>query len=123
MALKEFVEYLNDNKYNLQFICNYHAASIDFLDVTLWGCLLTGSVICKTYQKPYSKNAKLLVTSCHPTHNFKAIPVGEFTTARKNCSTEELFYKKCNVIKKRLLKRGFPVWSIEHGRRIAGARN
>lgn len=73
-----------------------------FLDIILQRDAVTGEVVNKTYLKACAGNATILVDNCYPSYTIKAIPIGEFIRAWRNCSAEDIFMEKCDVISQRL---------------------
>ncbi|XP_040277323.1 uncharacterized protein LOC120992413 [Bufo bufo] len=117
-AIPDFARYLDQNTYNLRFTQAYHPTTIHFLDLTLSG--VAGEVVLtETYRKEVSGNTILKANSHHPLHTIKSIPVGEFTRARRNCSTEKAFDRECIEVWKRLQMRDYPQWMLHRGLKIA----
>lgn len=56
--------------------------------------------------------------SHHPRHTLKAIPVGELTRAKRNCSSDENYIREANRICTSLKSRGYPDWVLHRAKNI-----
>ncbi|OCT58568.1 hypothetical protein XELAEV_18002002mg [Xenopus laevis] len=103
-AFLDFVKALNSNDFNLRFTHTFHSTSIDFLDLKLTGkgCKIE-SMVTDT------GNSLLRADSCHPSHVFKAVPMGQFQRLRRNCSTDKEFVMQAVKLRDRFLERGYPL--------------
>uniref|UniRef100_A0A803JQE7 Reverse transcriptase domain-containing protein n=1 Tax=Xenopus tropicalis TaxID=8364 RepID=A0A803JQE7_XENTR len=104
-TFSQFVDHLNNNELNLKFTSNFSSTNITFLDLELRG--FGTHIETDTYRKPCSGNSLLRADSCHPSHLFKGIPLGQFLRLRRNCSTDEAFVKQACLLRDRFLERGY----------------
>lgn len=121
-AIPSFMDYLNDNPYNLRFTAEHHQFTINFLDLTLTG--VHDEVIgTATFRKTTFGNSILRANSHHPLYTIKSIPVGELIRARRNCNSEASFAKECEIVTARFLNRGYPLWMLSRAEKIARSKN
>lgn len=103
-AIPALTQYLNCNPLNLKFVLSAQGDNIHFLDLCLTGTLLEG-VRSTSFRKPTAGNAILHFNSFHP---LKAIPVGELSRIRRNCSDQVDFSNEAAQTTDRLKNRGYP---------------
>lgn len=102
----QFLNYINDNEFNLRFTMVYNQSEINFLDLTLEGT--NGGVInIAPYRKPTATNATLMATSCHPQHVMANIPVGELVRYKRNTTLTKVYQKHQFEVCERLKQRGY----------------
>lgn len=61
------------------------------------------------FRKNSSGDSLLRADSCHPSHVFKAVPIGQFQCLRLNCSTDNEFMLQSIDLRDRFLARGSPL--------------
>lgn len=80
---------------------------VNFLNLNIRLCKLTGSLIFSIYYKPTNTFSYLLNSSNHPSHIFDNIPFGLFYNAKRICSDFHDFLFHSRKIFSNLLNRGF----------------
>jgi hypothetical protein len=80
---------------------------VNFLNLNISLCNLTGKLIYSIYIKPTNVFSYLLTTSNHPKHIFKNIPYGLFLTIRRICTNFSDFLYFSRKLHFHLLKRGY----------------
>jgi len=80
---------------------------VNFLNLNIRLCKLTGSLIFSIYYKPTYTFSYLLNSSNHPCHIFDNIPFGLFYNAKRICSDFHDFLFHSRKIFSNLLHRGF----------------
>lgn len=73
----------------------------------------------KTFRKPTAANTLLQASSDHPKSLIKAIPVGQFLRARRNCSDPDDFIAESKDLYNRFRERGYSHSCIREARRRA----
>lgn len=121
-AIQEFADYLNNNPFNLRFVLSAHGQEISFLDLNLKG-IHGQPVISSTFRKPTAGNTILHYNSSHPKHTLKAIPVGELTRAKRNCTDPAQYEIEETQICSRLSTRGYPSWVLNQAKNIVSKKN
>lgn len=112
-AVPDLGYYMNDNVLGLRFTLNHDTHNIYFLDLHLQGNGTNQVVESSTYRKELSKNTILSARSCHPPHTIRAIPIGELTRAKRNCSSIEGYTEERNKVCERLKDRDYPDWILK----------
>lgn len=104
--LQEFMSLLNDNLFNLRFTFTAHQQQISFLDLTIQ---ITPDLTLSTdlYRKPSTGNTILHATSSHPQFLVDSIPFAQYLRLKRNCTSEEDFFKQAKQLRDRLLCRGY----------------
>ncbi|KAM4053830.1 matrix metalloproteinase-21-like [Anomaloglossus baeobatrachus] len=116
-AVQDFIFYLNNNVFNLEFKVQHSHNTTQFLDLTLEGKMFS-KISTKTYRKQIAGNTILHATSHHPAHTIKAIPLGEIIRANRNCNTPDSYSVELNNIETRLQARGYKNWMITRAKKI-----
>jgi len=80
---------------------------VNFLQLNIRLCKLTGSLIFSLYYKPTNTFSYLLTCSNHPSHIFENIPHGLIYNAKRICSEFHDFLFHTRKIFSNLLKRGY----------------
>lgn len=95
----------------LKFFAEFDNVFIKFLDLQLKGNIMDKSINTVTYRKEVAGNTIVSAKSCHPLQTIKAIPCGEMTRAKINCSvTSEL---EMNTVCDRLKTWGCATWMLD----------
>ena len=89
----------------IKFEVNISEHSVNFLDVTI--SLKDGKLITSLYTKPTNAHLYLNWNSSHPQHVLKNIPKGQFIRIKRICSEKNDFEKYANILKHKLVKRGY----------------
>lgn len=76
------------------------------------GNLITSKVDTVTFRKDTAGNTTLNASSCHPLHTVKAVPMGELTRVKRNCSSVESFEDERMNVCNKLKERGYPQWML-----------
>ena len=79
--------------------------SINFLDVNI--TLTNGRLSTSLYFKPTDSHLYLDNSSCHPEHEIKNIPKGQFLRLRRICSDITDFIRECNRYIAYFIARGY----------------
>lgn len=103
--LQRFLEKLDKNPWGIKTTHKYSKKEVHFLDVTLY--VKDNTLQSELFRKDTAANSILRADSCHPRHNIRNIPKGEFLRTRRNCSEDEVFEKQGQEIITRLSERGY----------------
>ena len=103
--LHKFVDHLNSCHNRIKFTMDQSPSKIDFLDTTVK--LADNTLSTELYTKPTSSLSYLKRDSCHAPHVFSALPHGEFTRIRRNCSDLESFDRHALRILQAFKQRGY----------------
>lgn len=104
--LQPFLHKLNQNNFHLNFTMTWDQSSTTFLDVTIYkdeNGLLSSSL----YRKPMAGNSILHASIFHPQALISSIPYSQYLRIRRNCSDNEVFKREADLLKARLLARGY----------------
>lgn len=88
----------NENYLSLKFSCTWIEDRVALLDLTLRGDF-TGKVITLLYRKPLAGNTILGANRCCPKRTFCAIPMGDYSRAKRAYSTVQDSGWEVGVIK------------------------
>ncbi|XP_031751078.1 uncharacterized protein LOC116408410 [Xenopus tropicalis] len=105
-----FVDKININDLNLKFTYEFHKQTISFLDLSL--TIRNTRIDTSIFRKTCSGNSLLRADSCHPSHLFKGIPLGQFIRLRRNCNTDKAFLEQSLLLRDRFLERGYTHHSL-----------
>lgn len=105
-TLLEYIAWFNSSDINLKFTENFSTTEVEFLDILISGCSSTLEV--SFFRKPMAINTILQHQSYHPSSQKDSIPFGEFLRVRRNCTNMKDLNKHGELLKKRLLDRGYP---------------
>ena len=103
--LKIFVDYLNNLHSTIKFTSSHSPSSIPFLDVMV--SVKDGSIETDLYTKRTDKHQYLLVSSCHPQHTKRAIPLSLALRLRRICSNPDNYKLRTNELIDYLANRGY----------------
>ncbi|OCT70436.1 hypothetical protein XELAEV_18037355mg [Xenopus laevis] len=103
--LKGFLNYVNDNPYDIKFTMQCHANQIDFLDLTFY--VENNIIMSKLYRKKIAGNTILRKDSYHPLHTVKSIPYAQLMRIYRNCTDEGVFAQQAKEECNRLRSRGY----------------
>ena len=78
---------------------------VNFLDVTI--SIVDGFLVTDLYVKPNTKNQLLMPTSAHPSNVTRSSVFSLALRLRRICCTEDLFEKRAEEQKQKLLERGY----------------
>ncbi|XP_073516867.1 uncharacterized protein [Phyllobates terribilis] len=104
----------------LHFLNN--TSGVYFLDLEIR--IVGGSLVTKLYRKSTATNSLLHYQSFHPRNLRDSIPVGQFSRAKRNCTTQDDFKTEASNLTTRFRERGYPksIISKAHQRIIAKPR-
>lgn len=114
---EKFVDFINENPFNLRFTHVFDVSVTNFLDLTLTGDMEKGITITP-YRKPSSTNSTLMADSCHPRHVVKNVPLGELIRRKRHCSGPVTFSEVEKDTRSRLKARKYPIWSLDRASKI-----
>ena len=103
--LLKFKNHLNTRHDRVKFTMSYSPAQLEFLDTLVK--LTNNKLSTELYTKPTSSLSYLKRESCHAPHVFSALPHGEFTRVRRNCSDLESFDRHAIKILAAFKNRGY----------------
>ena len=103
--LKVFVDYPNNLHSTIKFTCSHSPSNIPFLDIMV--SVKDGSIETDVYTKPTDKHQYLLVSSCHPQHDKRAIPFSLALRLRRICSNPDNYKLRTNELIDYLANRGY----------------
>lgn len=86
--LKQYLENLQHNSYNLKFTYNYSQERITFLDIEIY-VNEVGNLCSTIYRKPTAGNTLLHATGSHPKPLVNSIPYSQYHRLKRNCTQEE----------------------------------
>ena len=109
--LLQFLKWLNEQHEAIKFTWNYGKSQIPYLDVSL--SIVDGRLVTDLHVKPTDANMLLPFHSSHSRHCMRSIPFGQSLRLRRICSTDELFHKRSEGLKQKLMKRGYPKTLLE----------
>ena len=89
-----------------EFTFESNEENINFLDVNI--NLSKGHLMTNMYLKPTDCYQYLDYSSSHPNHIKRSIVYSQSLRARRLCSLESNFLKRCTKMKSWFLKRGYP---------------
>lgn len=104
--LHKFIDFININEFNLSFTMSHSTTEITFLDV-LVKKQPDGSLSSQLFRKPTAGNSLLHATSFHPKPLLASITYSQYLRVRWNCSDDITFKKEADMLRKRLLERGY----------------
>lgn len=104
--LDTFIEWLNLGDPNLRFTGQYSKDVINFLDISIKN--VEGNLAVELFTKKTDKNTLLHYKSFHPQSQRDNIPFGQFLRLRRNCSSINDFNTHAEVLKEKLMNRGYP---------------
>ncbi|CAH2306489.1 Hypothetical predicted protein [Pelobates cultripes] len=101
----DYVNFLNDNEYNLVFTPIWNKDEINFLDL----CLSHDSshIKSKCFFKPTDGNGFVHRRSGHYEPWLRGIAKSQFTRLRRNCSDKQDFFAQSLHVKRKLTDRGY----------------
>ena len=92
---------------------------VNFLQLNIKLCKLTGSLIFSLFYKPTNTFSYLLTCSNHPSHIFENIPHGLIYNAKRICSEfHDFLFHTRGFQKKKFRTRCLPLWSLFWPERI-----
>ncbi|XP_077134800.1 uncharacterized protein LOC143788791 [Ranitomeya variabilis] len=104
--LQIFIDFLNDNVFNIFLTFSCSSSSVSFLDLNIM--CRNGNLTTCLYRKPTATNSLLEFRSFHPSHTKKGIPIGQFLRSRRNCTLDVDFKKEAQDLTRRFQKRTYP---------------
>ncbi|XP_073537706.1 uncharacterized protein [Phyllobates terribilis] len=118
----DFVDRLNVNDFNIHLTHCISSSAVYFLDLEIR--IVGGSLVTKLYRKSTATNSLLHYQSFHPRNLRDSIPVGQFSRAKRNCTTQDDFKTEASNLTTRFRERGYPksIISKAHQRIIAKPR-
>ncbi|XP_073518019.1 uncharacterized protein [Phyllobates terribilis] len=118
----DFVDRLNVNDFNIHLTHCISSSVVYFLDLEIR--IVGGSLVTKLYRKSTATNSLLHYQSFHPRNLRDSIPVGQFSRAKRNCTTQDDFKTEASNLTTRFRERGYPksIISKAHQRIIAKPR-
>jgi hypothetical protein len=110
-----FIEYTNNIDKNLRYTFEISDTKIVFMDLEIYKgprFKETGVLDLKLHFKPTNTFQYLSTDSCHPSHVFKGIVIGEISRARRNTSSEVEFIRIRDHMVQKFLARNYPEHKI-----------
>ncbi|XP_040212985.1 uncharacterized protein LOC120943646 [Rana temporaria] len=104
--LYQFIDILNVNERNLKFTFTASSDQVTFLDLTILKDG-DGRITSSLFRKETAGNTLLHATSAHPTNLLKSIPYAQYLRLRRNCTMTKDFLLQANLLRQRLLLRGY----------------
>uniref|UniRef100_A0A8C5LSF6 Reverse transcriptase domain-containing protein n=1 Tax=Leptobrachium leishanense TaxID=445787 RepID=A0A8C5LSF6_9ANUR len=105
ISLRNFVESLNTNEYNLKFTSNINKQTIDFLDLTIY--IKNGKIETKTFFKDTDTNTAIDKRSSHAAYWLNNIPKSQLIRLKRNCSEQSIFQAQAEDILERYQSKGY----------------
>ena len=103
--LNSFIDNIKKMHPTIKFTAYWSKTSTNFLDVTV--SITKGIIETDLYVKPNDSHQYLLPSFCHLFYCKKGIPYSQPLRLNRICSNNEFFDKRCNVLQKYLLERGY----------------
>lgn len=100
--LKEFVQLLNTNQFNLHFTFTFDNCSISFLDLNI-SKNISGQLVTDLSCKPTAGYTLLHASSSHPRPLIRSIPYTKYLRLRRNCTEDGDFCKQADALRECLL--------------------
>lgn len=116
------MSHLNNNSLNIKLAYKHGRRNMDLLDVQ-FHVDDNGFVISDLFRKSTATNSVLHVSSGHPSHLIRNIPVGQHLRIWKICSTEMFFEQRANELKQRFSERGYPTSTLTKAYKRVKASN
>ena len=110
--LLEFFRNINGIHRTIKFEPNYSTSEINFLDTVVYKNQ-SGILQTKLYQKPTDRTNLLHFKSAHPTATKTSIIYSQALRIKRICSEEHEMRHQFNVLKSKLLKRGYDSITID----------
>ena len=104
--LNQFLDWLNTIHPRIKSTAKHGQKDIPCLDVNL--NIVDGRLTTDLYRKNTDANMMLPFNSCHPRHCARGIPFGQILRLRRICSDDTAFVRRCQDIKAKLKRRGYP---------------
>ena len=107
--LLDFMDGLNDQHSTIKFTANYGTVDL----YTISGCQPEYHRWSHFHRPSHQGDSCTYImylpfTSCHPCHCIRSIPYSQCLCIRQICSDNNTFEKRCQALKKRLVKRRYP---------------
>lgn len=106
MFVQEFLNYINNNEYNLSFKGMWDNMEVNFLHITQTGSNENYKDVTSLYGKPTSGISIVKANSYNSRHMVLAVSIGEYTGTRKAWTREEDFLQEKATINNKLLAQG-----------------
>lgn len=104
--LMEFMEALDQNKFNMKFTVDCNQSSVTFLDVQIF--INTDNTLGSSlYRKPTAGNTILHASSAHPQSLISSIPYSQYLRIWRNCTGDDDFEQKARDLQTRLHHRAY----------------
>ncbi|XP_053561177.1 uncharacterized protein C3orf38-like [Bombina bombina] len=112
---EEFIKYINNNQYNLEFTSKISSIEIEFLDLVLY---IDGSnkISVRNFRKATDKNGFLHATSGHLPRWKENIPSGQFRRIRRNCTDINNYMQEAEIMSNKFLQKGYEKSRIEEAK-------
>lgn len=110
--LANFIQYCNNNPYEILFIHVVDRSTLVFLDLEL-GHNTSGQITYKTHFKPTAGNSYVHAKSGHHKRWIRNIPEGQFGRLRRTCSELTDYITLGGVLKKKFVEKGYDEKNIE----------
>ncbi|XP_043935226.1 plexin-B3-like [Protopterus annectens] len=110
-GLMDFISYLNNNIWGLEFTLHYDHNAITFLDVAITR-LPDHTLSAAVFRKHPEYNTILHASSFHPPHVIRNIPKSQFIHIKRICSTDNAFQHHRRDLTERFRSRGYPMGHV-----------
>ncbi|KAL8616838.1 hypothetical protein ACOMHN_041757 [Nucella lapillus] len=105
--LNKFMTWMNNQHPSIKFTYSYGRTNLPYLDVSL-SIDPDGHLTSDLHVKPTDAAMILPFNSCHPRHCPRSIPYSQCLRLRRICSEDSVFEKRCQELKVKLQRRGYP---------------
>ncbi|KAL8565389.1 hypothetical protein ACOMHN_029084 [Nucella lapillus] len=105
--LNKFMTWMNNQHPSIKFTYSYGRTNVPYLDVSL-SIDPDGHLTSDLHVKPTNAAMILPFNSCHPRHCPRSIPYSQCLRLRRICSEDSVFEKRCQELKVKLQRRGYP---------------
>lgn len=97
---------LNTNEFNFKFTHSFSSTQISYLDLTI-RINDQSDLVTDLSRKPSSGNTILHASSLYPAPLIRSIPYAQYLQLRRNCTTDDNFFKQADHLQNRLLARAY----------------
>uniref|UniRef100_A0A8C5Q3U3 Reverse transcriptase domain-containing protein n=1 Tax=Leptobrachium leishanense TaxID=445787 RepID=A0A8C5Q3U3_9ANUR len=113
-SLKEFLNCINTNDWNIDLDSHYSKTQVNFLDLTVY--VENGKIETKTFFKQVDTNCFIEKNSCHFEKWLEGVPKSQLLRIHRNCTKQEVFQEQSNYLMKNLEDKGYTRHSLEETR-------
>ncbi|OCT74329.1 hypothetical protein XELAEV_18033295mg [Xenopus laevis] len=114
-SLKEFIEGLNINNFNLKFTYDYSRESVNFLELNIYAT--TDGLCTRLFKKKTDCNGYIPYNSGHHRKWLNNIPKGQFGRIKRNCSNLDDYRQNCEIMEGDFREKGYNTQLLQDSRK------